>query len=401
MAHILMVLDHAYPPDLRVENEVATLTRAGFEVTLLSIGPDSRPEVEEAGLARIVRSRIPAQMRNKMRGLAGSIPLLDLYLTRTIRKLHRTYRFDAIHAHDLYLFGACIRIGKKLDLPVVGDMHENWVEALKHYKWSTTFPGKWIVNLKKWEQLEMKWSSEVDHLIVVIEEMADRLLEKGIAPSTMTVVPNTIRLDDFAAWPLELIAGFEDSVPRLIYTGGMDRHRGLEDLIRALPDVIVRFPRVEVLMVGDGAVRPELESLAISQKVEQHIVFTGWQDQKKVKSYLALADVGIIPHKKTVHTDHTIPHKLFHYMFMGLPSIVSNCKPLERIVSEVGCGAVYPSGSPRKLADRICTLLEDAELRDRLSDAGKEAVATSYNWDATANGLIDVYTRLLGSHPSR
>ena len=71
MPHILMVLDHAYPPDLRVENEVYTLNKAGFEVTLLSIGPNSCPIVEQSGLARIVRSRIPAQMRNKMRGLAG------------------------------------------------------------------------------------------------------------------------------------------------------------------------------------------------------------------------------------------------------------------------------------------------------------------------------------------
>ena len=399
MPHILMVLDHAYPPDLRVENEVYTLNKAGFEVTLLSIGPDSRPIVEQSGLARIVRSRIPAQIRNKMRGLAGSLPFLDLYLARTIRKLHKSYQFDAFHAHDLYLFGACIRIGKKLGLPVVGDMHENWVEALKHYKWSTTIPGKWVINLKKWEALEMTWSTEVHHLIVVIEEMAERLRERGISESAMTVVPNTIRLDDFAAWPIEPIAGFEDSVPRLIYTGGMDRHRGLEDVIQALPHVITQFPDVEVLMVGDGAVRSELESLAIRENIQQHIVFTGWQDQEKVKSYLALADVGIIPHKKTVHTDHTIPHKLFHYMYMGLPSVVSNCRPLERIVEEVGCGAVYPSGSPGKLADQLCTLLGDAALRNRLSKAGKEAVATSYNWDATATGLVEVYSRLLGAKP--
>jgi len=55
MAHILMVLDHSYPPDLRVENEVKTLVSAGYLVTVLAIGPDDRPAMEESGGARIFR----------------------------------------------------------------------------------------------------------------------------------------------------------------------------------------------------------------------------------------------------------------------------------------------------------------------------------------------------------
>lgn len=389
-----MVLDHVYPPDLRVENEVRTLVGAGFDVTVLAISPDHRPKLEEKGKARIVRDRLPAQIRNKMRGLADSIPLLDIYLWYRIRRLHSLYQIDAIHAHDLYLFGACIRIGRKLRVPVVGDMHENWPEALKHYKWSTTFPGKLVINIPRWERREMSWTSGVDQLIVVIEEMAERIGAKGIPADKITVLPNTINLDDFASWPVQSVVKVNGG-PRLIYTGGMDRNRGLEDAIRAMPLIAKEFPEVELLMVGDGAAKTELEKMACSLGVARHVTFTGWKEQKLVKSFMAAADIGVIPHKKTVQWDHTIPHKLFHYMFMELPCIVSNCNPVVRIVTQTNCGAVYTSGSYEELAERAVELLNDDDLRTRYGSAGAHAVQTIYNWDATAIGLIRMYESLL------
>lgn len=391
-----MVLDHAYPPDLRVENEVKTLVSAGYEVTVLAIGPDSRNELEESGSSRIVRARIPTQMRNKMRGLAGSFPFLDWYLGSKLRKLYTSHPFHAIHAHDLYLFGACIKAGKKLGIPVVGDMHENWVEALRHYKWSTTIPGKWVVNLEKWQVLEDKWTQEVDHLIVVIEEMAERLTQNGLPSSHISTVPNTINLDDFASWPLQPLPGYEELRPRLIYTGGMDRHRGLEDVVRAMPFITKEHPTAQLVLVGDGSVKSEIEALVSDLGMDQHVLFTGWQGQEKVKSYMAACDIGIIPHKKTIHTDHTIPHKLFHYMFMELPCIVSDCKPLKRIVNETQCGFVYESGRPGELAAHAIALINSAELRKKQGIAGSAAVRDRYNWDQTATALVNVYRELIG-----
>lgn len=392
--HILMVLDHAFPPDLRVENEARTLKKAGYNVTVLAIGPDSRKKNDDFDGGRIVRDRIWGQIRNKMRGLAGTVGLLDLYLMRRLRTLHRQCPIDAIHAHDLYLFGACIRAGKKLKIPVVGDMHENWVEALKHYKWSTSFPGKLVVNIQKWDRLELEWSAAVDHLIVVIEEMADRLRQRGISDGHMSVVPNTVNLDEFSSWPLEQLEQFRALRPRILYTGGMDLHRGLEDPIRAMPRILESIPDAELILVGDGAARRELESLTGSLGLDDHVRFEGWQEQSRVKSFMAHADIGLIPHKKTEHTDHTIPHKLFHYMHMRLPCMVSNCLPLQRIVSETGCGRIYTSGSSEELASGLINLLQDDGERARMGNAGFVAVRDHYNWDATAGGLVTAYQQL-------
>ena len=53
------------------------------------------------------------------------------------------------------------------------------------------------------------------------------------------------------------------------------------------------------------------------------------------------ADVGLTPHYSTPHGTVRFLNKLFDYMMLGLPVIVSNARPTARIVEEVGCGEVF------------------------------------------------------------
>ena len=64
-----------------------------------------------------------------MRGLAGTVPLYTLYLSRQIRKLRDLYPFDALHVHDLYLFGGGLRAARTLGVPIVGVLEEDHIAA--------------------------------------------------------------------------------------------------------------------------------------------------------------------------------------------------------------------------------------------------------------------------------
>lgn len=397
--HICMVLDHAFPPDLRVENEARTLADAGYHVSILVIDPDDRGHEHLTEHITIHRARTSRQLRNKARGLAATLPLFDLILKRPLAAVNRQRPIDAIHAHDLYLFGAALRAGRRLGVPVVGDMHENWVHALKHYKWSTTAPGKWVVNLKKWERLEIGWLSEVDGLIVVIEEMADRISERLEAgdhrAGHVVTVPNTIQRHVFENWPTSKPDDMPEGSPLLLYTGGMDLHRGLEDPLRAMPAILAEHPDAVLVLVGDGAVRGDLQALATSLDLGSAVRFLGWKDQEAVRGYMEAATIGLIPHRKTMHTDHTIPHKLFHYMHSGLPCVVSDCKPLERIVQAESCGLVYPSGNHQAMAASVLSIAGSPDEISRMGSAGRSAVQERWNWEATSQALVTQYDNLL------
>ena len=399
--HICMLLDHAFPPDLRVENEARTLADAGYYVTIIALDPDDRPHEQLAEHVSVHRARVPRQLRNKARGLAASLPMFDWILKRPLAEVHRIRRIDAFHAHDLYLFGAALRAGRRFDVPVIGDMHENWVHALKHYKWSTTPPGKWVVDLTKWERLEIGWSCDVDRLIVVIDEMADRMAQQlkagGCHSDHVVTVPNTIQRHVFEGWSASSPDDMPSGNPILLYTGGMDLHRGLEDPIRAMPAVLEAHPDAVLVLVGDGAVRADLEALTASLGLESSVRFLGWKDQESVRGYMEAATIGLIPHRKTMHTDHTIPHKLFHYMHAGLPCVVSNCKPLERIVAAESCGLVYPSGDANAMASALINLASEPDEMKRMAMAGRSAVNERWNWEETSKALVALYDDLFAS----
>lgn len=399
--HILMVLDHAFPPDLRVENEIQTLIAAGIDVTLLAIAPDDRPGTDTHLGARIIRDRLPKKLRNVMRGLVSTVPLMDRYIERRVGALHAEFGFDAIHAHDLYLVGGALRAGKRLGLPVVADLHENWVEALRHYAWSTRAPGRWVVNLDRWARTEQRWVNAADRLVVVIEEAAARYEAMGVDPGRMTVLPNYVQLASFEGYALDpdLIERLRSPLT-LVYTGGIDAHRGLESAVRAMPSVLESVPGARFVIVGDGRTRGELEALVEQLGLQDSVLFEGWQPQERIRSYTAAADVCLIPHLRTVHTDATIPHKLFHAMVTERPVVVSNCRPLQRIVESAQAGVVFEAGNADSLASAVQALHASPDGRARMGTCGREAVLDRYHWEAAAAGLVAMYRDLEGRSDS-
>ena len=189
------------------------------------------------------------------------------------------YPFDLLHIHDLYLLGGGLAAGRQLRLPVVADLHENWVDALTQYAWSTRYPGKLFISIPRWCKLEKLWLDRVDRIITVVEEGCQRLARLGIATSKMTAVPNTIKFQDFDNHELNssVIAGTRSEFS-IVYTGTIELHRGLDVLIKALPIVLAVGP-AKLIIVGEGRIRPELEGLAESVGVAEHVSFEGWQLQ--------------------------------------------------------------------------------------------------------------------------
>lgn len=397
MGRILMTLDHSFPPDLRVENEIDSLISFGHEVTVLAIGPDERPVEERSNGLTIIRDTISAARRNRMRGLAGTVPVINWYLGARITSIFQDWKFDVIHAHDLYLVGAALKTGRKLGVPVVADLHENWPAALKHYAWSNRFPAKQLNNVNRWDRLETAWTRAADGVIVVIDEMRDRLLAKGLKNEKVLVLPNTIHRQKFDNFGIdEILAASVRSDLTLLYVGGMDKHRGLDTAVRAMKRIVQEAPGAKLVLVGDGAVRTELQTLTSELHLDSSIRFLGHQPQDAVPSFIEGADIGLIPHVRTDHTDHTIPHKLFHYMYLGLPVVASNCTPIKRIILETDAGVIHESGNPSDLADAVLKLSRSESLRNQKGENGKVAVESKYNWKSTSEGIDAFYKQIIG-----
>lgn len=386
-----MILDQPFPPDIRVENEANALAEAGFEVILLILAPDTRESIEKYQGFTIVRRHTPQKFRNWMRGLAGTVPILSWYIARQVRRLQRQYSFDVIHAHDLYMCGGALKAGRRAGVPVVADLHEVWVSVLGQYAWSTRFPGKLLVSIRRWKALEKKWASQAEKVIVITEEMRDRYTSLGCPESKVVALPNTINMETFDSYTVsETIIKTHASEFTLVYTGTINLHRGLGFLLDSMP-LVLRQCNARLVLVGDGRIRPELEAQVESLGITDHVFFEGWRPQAEIKSYILASDVCVIPLVKCEQGDMSLPHKLFHYMYLERPLITTNCTHMQRVVEETDCGIVVPYGDHEALASSIIELHRNPSRRKQMGINGRRAVKEHYNWERSVRSLIEMY----------
>lgn len=392
---VLMVLDQKFPPDLRVEKEASSLLKAGYEVSILSMGDYDKSETVTIRGVKVYRVALSKFIGNKMHGLAAMIPWLDIYLANQVLKIFRTNKYDVIHVHDLYLFGAVKILRKKLKAIFIGDLHENYIDALRDYKWSTTYPNKLFISFKKWEKKEKEWLQLFDHLIAVNEGMRQKNILKGVNEKDITVVANSIDTKQFDEYGIDqsIIEKFKPFFT-LIYIGGFISNRGLEHVIKGMVELKNLSKKIRLVLVGDGEMRETLGALSKEYEVEDVVMFEGFQSQEKIKSYLLSSDIGLVPFKRTPQTDNSSSNKLYQYMYYGLPILSTNCTSVKKMVEENNCGVVYEDGDSIGFSKHVTELFKDPERIKKYSANGINAVKNKFNWKIEEDKLISIYDSL-------
>lgn len=237
---------------------------------------------------------------------------------------------------------------------------------------------------------------QVDRVIVVIDEAKERIMDYGIPESKVAVISNAEDTEYFKGIKLDqnIVNRYKDELI-ISYIGGFGPHRGIETTIRAMK-YFKGTTKEKLLLVGSQSqiYENELRQLARDYDVQSITEIVRWQPFEKVPSYIEVSDIGLIPHNKNPHTDSTIPNKLFQYMLLGKPVIVSDCRPLKRIVEETECGLVFQSGNERDLADKMIELYEGERKRRKLGENGRRAVLEKYNWESEAEKLLALYEGL-------
>jgi len=381
---ILMILDHEFPPDIRVENEIETLSEAGHEIHLACFTRKTRPKYEQDENCHIHRRAI-SNLVYKSSVAALTFPLYFRFWRRYITDLIHEFGFDAIHIHDLPLVKVGAEISNKYNIPLTADLHENWPAYLRISKHTKTLLGRLLSPNIKWINYETKILHQADQIIVVVDEARNRLTKLGLDPALIHVVSNTLNLKHFLA--SEIPATDSDVI--LFYAGGLNYHRGIQVVLQALAKVKDTNPELKCWILGEGSYKAELQEISAELDLEDRVVFHGWMPYEKMIEMMVRADYALIPHLKSDHTDSTIPHKLFQYMYAKKPVISSNCVPIERIINDTNSGYIYPSAKSEDLAKILQNLNE--ELKEELGNNGARWVQQKYNWDQDSSVLLEIY----------
>ncbi|WP_372808872.1 glycosyltransferase [Pontiella sp.] len=215
----------------------------------------------------------------------------------------------------------------------------------------------------------MRWFyGKVDTVLVPTRHYKTRLMDGGFAADQIDVMPRGINLEKFnpsfrnrALWnDYGLNGGF-----KFIYAGRLSKEKNIETLLKAFRRLIEAGSDADLILVGDGPQRDELQL----KYNDPQIVFAGYLFGEELARVYASADLFVFPSL----TD-TFGNVVLEAHACGLPAIVSNEGGPQEIVESHGSGIVVDARTPDELFAAMKRVAEDKALHEVLkANAGLKA----------------------------
>jgi len=170
---------------------------------------------------------------------------------------------------------------------------------------------------------------------------------------------------------------------RVGFLGTLQWWQGVEILVKAVS--MLKNKDIELLIVGDGALRPQIERLA--KKLGVYITITGYVPHEVALRYLSTFDVLVLPRKRIGTTELNIPIKVIEAWALGIPVITTKHKVFLKYGIRNLKDIVYCEPDASCVASAISMLLSEPILRNRLKMNGFK-MATLFDYDRIAENLL-------------
>lgn len=386
---IVYLWDADYPWDVRTEKICATLTSAGHDVHVVARNRARRALIERMPEGTVHRMR-PWRWAGRHLDVALGFPaFFNPRWRATLRRVLRSVRPDVLIARDLPLAPTAITIARRYGIPVVLDMAENYPAMMQMiFDAERHAPTDYLVrNPRAVVAVERHALARVERVLVVIEEMEQRLRALGVGAERIDIVSNTppvARTNGAAASR----ARRADQPLTVVYLGLLEVARGIMELVNAAALLRDRAVPVRFLVIGAGRDHELFTTRAAALGLAESVLsFPGFVPRERALELVAGADIGVLPHHANDMWNTTIPNKLFDYMAAGLPVVTSSAVPCARIVRETDAGMVFASGNVTELADAVQRMMDPA-VRARCGTNGQRAVRDEYHWERDARVLL-------------
>lgn len=397
-----MILDGAYPNDIRVRKEAESLAENGKKV--LVVCPRKKNDLEEEVINKVEIFRIGKNYTIAKKGVYDIIEsVLDInpLFYFGLKKVLKKYNIDYLHVHDLPLAGTGYKFKLNVNINIVLDLHENYPEALKTwFLWKQNsiikLKNTLFMNPKIWSKKEERYCKKYPKIICVVDEMKAKLIANfNIDSKKLVVVSNHEKKDfalNFKQQTRQNIIG--EKVFSITYVGGFGPHRGLQTAIEAISKIVEQIPNAKLFLIGKGSIDVEnkLKEIAKRNGAENYTEFVGYRPFEEVATIMQTTNINIIPHLANDHTDNTIPHKLFQIMMSKSLLLVSSCKPLQRIVSKYDAGLVFEAGNSNDFAEKIIDIYKNYDAYQLKTENAYSAVKNKgENWENESIKLLELY----------
>ncbi len=290
------------------------------------------------------------------------------------------HKADVLVANDLDTLLANYLISKIKGIPLVYDTHEYFTEVPE-------LEGRKAKQV--WLKIEKRIFPKLKYVITVNKSIADIYSAKyGNSISIVRNLPN--KLNKFEALTKKELQ-IEHIDKYIIMQGaGINMDRGAEELVEAM----LYVNNTKLLIVGNGDIIPKLKVEVNSSNLKDKVIFIEKQNHKRLMSYTYHAELGLSLDKDSnMNYRFSLPNKIFDYINMGIPILVSDLVELRNIVNNYNVGRVLKQHSPKEIAKQINEMIEQ-DCKTMLK-ANLDKASNELNWETQEAVIKDIYSKFL------
>lgn len=222
-------------------------------------------------------------------------------------------------------------------------------------------------------------------IIALSEDMRTKMC-KICKRKDIVILPNGIEIENFKN--IRSQKQQKKIEKSILFVGTLRPVKGVKYLIQAMRFINEKSPNTNLIIIGDGPDRNELEALVHEFNLEACTHFIGKVSNQEIPEYMAQADVFALP-----SLSEGFPLVIAEAMASGLPIVTTNVGGLPELIKNGENGFVVDSRSPRALAEKILLLLDDINLYKKISNTNKEN-AKNYSWDGIVKKLENIYRKI-------
>ena len=353
------------------------LEKKGHKVYIVTVNPDNLKYIKEDRVLRI--PGVPIGIFDYR--------LTSIYPARAIKTI-KSWNLDVIHSQTEFGIGTFARIiAKQYNIPLVHTYHTMYEDYI-HYITKGYFQktGKKIV-----EHLTLFYcDTTATELIVPTKKTYDLFKEKYKVKRNVHIVPTGIEVEKYSKkYSDEVIEELKEKIGikkediNLIFVGRLGLEKSVDFLINNHKNIVKKHPNCNLIIIGDGPERENLEKLVKKNKLENNVFFTGKVPLSDIGMYYHLGSIFV-----TASKTETQGLTVLEALAASLPVVAIKDESFIDPIKDNYNGYLFTDD--KDYVNYINNLLDNS---DKLNKMTLNAYESSNNFSSTtfANNALKVY----------
>ena len=280
-----------------------------------------------------------------------------------------------IHSHSPDLGFICSFAARLYRIPIVNTCH------------GVTFADKRYSSVKRMiERFFLTYG--LFSAVITVDKTTLPALRNARIKNTV-YVPNGVDTDFFTPVPKD----DKSKIVTFLFVGRLEDQKGLIYLIEAVKTLAPAQENFRVLIVGEGSLRNMLELQVRDNQLENYISFVGKKDKVQLRDYYHQADVFVLP-----SLWEGFPLTILEAWASGVAVIATKVNGIPAICTDKKNALLVVQEDAQELSVAMKTLLNDAELVEKLGKEGRNLVSECYSWQKISDETLKLYNSLGVAH---